>query len=1026
MSAVRLRQNNLLMVLVVLGASGIACKAKESPPGEASKPQLSEGGTAEVPFDVNAIIRQAHFSYRPEQGGWEGGHSSYEVRATPRGHTLTPVHTRWSSELEEPEQPGASLAARPPPTVEVKTGTPIVLRTARVSRGQQRLSVEAPRGLVEKDGHLAFAHGSVVEHLRNNEQGVEQSWSFEAPPAGEGELRVDIPVEGLAYKGSSERGLHFADARTGSGVWYGHGTWVDAEGRRTPVRAEYANGQIQLRVPSEVLAASAYPAVLDPLVSTEMIIDGRLAYEDNFHRTHPSLAFNGTNYLLVWRDSRGALVRLYGTRVSSTGAVLDPSGFVVSNGPGNKTNPVVASNGTDFYVAWEQSFYNWTVRGTRVTASGAVSNPGGVPLGAPSGQDIWTDVASNGTDYLVVWARGSNLQVEGDVFARRVSSMGVPLGSGEISIATDPAYIETAPSVASNGTDYLVAWQDERSGSSRVYATRVSSAGAVLDGTGFALSSSFSQNQAQHHATVASNGTDFLVTWLDFRSGVSLDVYGARVTSSGTVVDATGLAITATSTQEERDPVASSNGSDYFVAWSSWDTSVSRFQIKGSRISASASGSSAVLDVPALELSSLGGAFRYADLAPAGSGYLAVWEGYGDTTREKELYGVWVTSSGGISDAGNFPVLEYFWPPLYQVEPDIASNGNNYLVVWTDIAGASSAIYGARVTREGGAIDVPPLVIGLADRERGTPAVASNGTDYFVTWRDFRNINWDIYGARVLGSGASSSAVVDPSGISISTDPAFQNAPDIASNGTDYFVVWRKDVGGPANVHGARVTSAGAVLDTSGIAIATSSADHYTPRVASNGSNYLVVWAESQGTTSWDVLGRRVSTAGAVLDTSAIAISTAVREQYEPDVASNGTDYFVAWADYRSGSNHDIYGARVSGGGALLDAAGLALCTDPVQQYVPKVAYDGTNYVAAWPDYRWDSFWDVFATQVTSTGTVVTPNGFSVSYNVRETEPHVALASGGGQQSFLVFSRHDAEPSTTTDNRRIRGQFISF
>jgi hypothetical protein len=321
---------------------------------------------------------------------------------------------------------------------------------------------------------------------------------------------------------------------------------------------------------------------------------------------------------------------------------------------------------------------------------------------------------------------------------------------------------------------------------------------------------------------------------------------------------------------------------------------------------------------------------------------------------------------------------------------------------------------------------MPPLVIGADVRERQTPSVASNGTDYFVTWMDFRNINWDILGARVLGSGASSSAVLDPSGIVISADPAYQNASDVASNGTDYFVVWRKDASGQGHVYGARVTSAGVVQDTSAIAIATNTVEHYTPRVASNGSNYLVVWSEVPGSTSWDVVGRRVSTAGAVLDTSAIAISSAIREQYDPDVASNGTDYFVAWADYRSGSNHDIYGARVSGGGTVLDTSGLALCTETVQQHVPRVAYDGTNYVAAWADYRWDNSWDVYATQVTSSGTVVTPGGFSVVYNARETQPHVALASAGGQQSLLVFSRYDTEPNTVADNRRIRGTFISF
>jgi hypothetical protein len=57
------------------------------------------------------------------------------------------------------------------------------------------------------------------------------------------------------------------------------------------------------------------------------------------------------------------------------------------------------------------------------------------------------------------------------------------------------------------------------------------------------------------------------------------------------------------------------------------------------------------------------------------------------------------------------------------------------------------------------------------------------------------------------------------------------------------------------------------------------------------------------------------------VDTTSIVISNALREQYEPDVASNGTDFWV------------------SGAGVVLDASGLAISTDPVNQHAPKAAY---------------------------------------------------------------------------------------
>ena len=81
------------------------------------------------------------------------------------------------------------------------------------------------------------------------------------------------------------------------------------------------------------------------------------------------------------------------------------------------------------------------------------------------------------------------------------------------------------------------------------------------------------------------------------------------------------------------------------------------------------------------------------------------------------------------------------------------------------------------------------------------------------------------------------------------------------------------------------------------------------------------------GTTSWscgsaesyrpvrDIYGARVSPDGAVLDPAGIAICTAANDQRYPSVVWNGSHFLVVWVDLRRGY-FDIYGARVNSDGA--------------------------------------------------------------------------------------------------------------
>jgi hypothetical protein len=224
-------------------------------------------------------------------------------------------------------------------------------------------------------------------------------------------------------------------------------------------------------------------------------------------------------------------------------------------------------------------------------------------------------------------------------------------------------------------------------------------------------------------------------------------------------------------------------------------------------------------------------------------------------------------------------------------------------------------------------------------------------------------------------------------------------------------VVWTDNrAGTEADVYGARVSAAGSVLDPAGVAISTNDYIQAAPAVSANGTDFLVVWHDFRSASYWDIYGARVSGAGSVLDPAGIAISTATNDQTAPAVAANGIGFLVVWTDNRSGATtFDIYGARVSGAGGVLDPAGIAVSTAAGHQVLPAVASWRDDFLVVWQDRRSGAY-DIFGAGVGANGVVAQPGGFAISTAAGDqTAPSLAV-----RYHFLVAWR-DRRSGTHTD-----------
>ena len=113
-----------------------------------------------------------------------------------------------------------------------------------------------------------------------------------------------------------------------------------------------------------------------------------------------------------------------------------------------------------------------------------------------------------------------------------------------------------------------------------------------------------------------------------------------------------------------------------------------------------------------------------------------------------------------------------------------------------------------------------------------------------------------------------------------------------------------------------------------------------------------MVWTDGRVGPHPDIYGARVTPQGSVLDLDGFVISQAAFDQSSPTLAFDGTNFLVAWVDGRTGDDYDIYGARVSLGGTMLDPDGFAISREVDWQWSPSAGFDGVNFLVVWTDER--------------------------------------------------------------------------
>ncbi len=373
-------------------------------------------------------------------------------------------------------------------------------------------------------------------------------------------------------------------------------------------------------------------------------------------------------------------------------------------------------------------------------------------------------------------------------------------------------------------------------------------------------------------------------------------------------------------------------------------------------------------------------------------------------------------------------------PTATNYKPFILSDGaNGSLVAWH--GGSGSDIFAQRLLPDGstapGWPQASPLVVSSASGLQEQPVMVSDlAGGALIFWQDARNgSNYDIFGQHIGSAGdvfglGSSNWVTG--GISIAGAAGNQYMGSAASDGSGgAIVVWQDGRLGAGNydIYAQRVDGDGNRLwAPAGVPVCNMTNDQINPTIVADGSGgAFIAWQDYRSGSEFDVYVQHLDANGAVVGgrwiPSGLGICTATNSQFYPALAADGAGgLFIVWQDFRSGTDNHIFAQRVSGSGVVpanWPANGTPVCQAPYSQYAPVVVGDGSGGAfIAWQDYRSGTTYHIFAQHLTADNAGLVADGVPITLAGNgQFSPQIAY--DGQQGAFVTW--YDSRSGSSND-----------
>ncbi len=557
----------------------------------------------------------------------------------------------------------------------------------------------------------------------------------------------------------------------------------------------------------------------------------------------------------------------------SSGTLADPAPVLIYN-----TVPItgiwsVASNGTDWVVAFAGSPASNDIQAITVSAAGEVLQPATSLVEETYFLRFNMRLAYADGVYLLTWLEFS------DTYALRFDENLAPL---------DPAPFSLLPGnsingIAQNGNQFYIIWvQQMLDFSIAVLGSRVGTDGTRLDGAGDNLSV---LNEPDPYTPLSAtwDGSYWAVVW-----SASNLLRVARVNSDGQVTDPGGVAVPGPAS----GAAAGTSLGGIQIAWAEYASSENEV------LSAYVSPANSAGDN--LHASNGGPMQVRSDVAAGASGYMFTY--HSEIAAQSRIM-------AHPLDADGAPLTP---EPIQLVTgssingpmgPSVAWNGSLYLVAWA----TASGIFAQRIQQDGSLVDPSPVLVmsgfgyPIGKRLRGSDGVILDAASIVLGDSYTRSMALTAFGNRWLA-----------------VSHATYTHDDSVGDTLGRFIEENGSAGPVFSIHGPYSMGGNGIIEVA---------------AASDGVTALVLQsAETTSGVETDLIARLVNSDGTVQN--AINLTPWIGNQYRPRAAWDGSQYIVVYQEQKNrfapntldpiDARGDLFAMRLTPSGSPIDPRGFA------------------------------------------------------------------------------------------------------